>query len=91
MTGVDLQLTLCPFCNHELDIKLYNGTYGCDTGCDYVRFKVNCPACGKMIYETGDFGEIYTDDDSEAEYREQFMTEFAEEVKKINRKRGANG
>lgn len=75
---------LCPFCNAKLEEELYDGTYGCDTGCDYVRFEVSCPGCGKMIYQTGDFGFIEGDSKAETEYREQFMAEFAEAVQKIN-------
>lgn len=82
-------MTLCPFCNHQLDIGMFNGTYGCDTGCSYIRFEVQCPGCGRSIYETGDFGEYY-DDAGEAEYREQFMEEFVEAVQRINAAKAAN-
>ena len=74
--------TLCPFCNGVLDIEMFNGSYGCDTGCDYVRFEVDCPHCHKMVYQTGDFGEF--DDTDEEEYRERFMADFAIEVQRIN-------
>lgn len=87
--------TLCPFCNGIVDIDMYNGTYGCDTGCDYVRFEVHCPHCHRMIYQTGTFGEFGGDTEDEEylpsakHYRDQFMAEFAEAVVKINARRAA--
>lgn len=80
---------LCPFCNAELEEKMYDSTYGCDTGCEYVRFEINCPRCNKMIYATGDFGSAFDDwDDVTAdEYREDFRAEWVEAVQKINAER----
>jgi len=77
---------LCPFCNHSLAIGMFNGTYGCDTGCSYVRFTVECPGCNKTIYHTGTFGE-FEDHTEQAEYREEFMAEFAKAVQEINAKK----
>jgi hypothetical protein len=87
------EATLCPFCNHVLDIKMFDGTYGCDTGCDYVRFEVECPGCKRSIYETGSFGSAFDDwdDTTEAEYRSGFMAEFAEAVQRINTERARGG
>lgn len=87
---------LCPFCNGKIEPEMYNGTYGCDTGCDYVRFEVYCPHCRRLNYQTGCFGEFgdpgNEDDDylpSAKHYRDQFMAEFAEAVVKINARRAA--
>lgn len=83
---------LCPFCNHELDIDLFNGTYGCDSGCEYVSFEVECPGCKREIYRTGEFGSFGDSpwDEPEDAYRERFMAEFAEEVAKINARKAGN-
>lgn len=37
-----------------------DGKYGCDTGCDYVRFEavLSCPHERDEIYQFGDFGEL---------------------------------
>lgn len=37
-----------------------NGTYGCDTGCDYYTLTatISCPHGETRDYEYGDFGEI---------------------------------
>lgn len=78
--------TLCPFCSADVDIELYDGGYGCDSGCSYVTFEVECPSCARLVYKKGEFGEIdnsYPDDTEEA-WREHFMQEFAEEVRRIN-------
>lgn len=42
------------------DPDAYNGSYGCDTGCDYARFEavITCPHGEREQFEWGDFGEI---------------------------------
>ncbi|MER7361903.1 hypothetical protein [Nonomuraea wenchangensis] len=42
------------------DPDAYDGTYGCDTGCDYARFEgvITCPHGEREQFEWGDFGEI---------------------------------
>ena len=37
-----------------------DGTYGCDTGCEYVRFEatLRCPHGEETEFEWGDFGEL---------------------------------
>lgn len=37
-----------------------NGTYGCDTGCEYARLtaQIECPHGRRVEHEYGDFGEI---------------------------------
>lgn len=50
---------LCPFCNApytENMLKAYNGTYGCDSGCEFYRVVVVCESCKREIYVKGDFG-----------------------------------
>lgn len=54
-------LANCP----TVDVHRYNavnGLYGCDTGCDYVRFEAvimcMCPGEWTVDYEFGTFGEI---------------------------------
>lgn len=82
------QRLLCPFCSAELDEDLYNGTYGCDSGCEYIQFSLACPACGKVIYNTGafgHFGDAY--EPSENEYRQEFLDEWAAAVETINAER----
>ena len=68
---------LCPFCNHQLDEELYNGAYGCDTGCEYVSIEIECPNCHKILWDSGTFG-YYGNRDEKAEYRAEFVEEFAE-------------
>jgi hypothetical protein len=38
-----------------------DGAYGCDTGCDYVRFDavLSCPHGPTDTYEFGDFGQMW--------------------------------
>lgn len=38
----------------------YDGEYGCDTGCEYVRFKatVSCPHQAPTEYEFGEFNDL---------------------------------
>jgi sarcosine oxidase delta subunit len=76
---------ICPFCNKELEEELYNSLYGCDTGCEFVRIEIECPHCKKVTWDSGTFGH-YGDDEydykTKDEYREEFMTEFAQWVEK---------
>lgn len=70
----------CRKCGHELevgeygDVQLTNGLYGCDTGCEYVRFEVDCPNCGDH-FEKGEFG-WFDDVDEKAEYLADFTEEY---------------
>lgn len=86
---------LCPFCNGKVETEMYNGTYGCDTGCDYIRFEVRCPGCHRGIYSTGCFGEFAeTEKDdynrSRESYYSDFMEDFAEAVQRIHQRRLAD-
>lgn len=52
------------------DPDAQNGTYGCDTGCDYYTLTatISCPHGETEDYEYGDFGEIaYLIEDLERE------------------------
>lgn len=47
-----------------------DGSYGCDTGCEYVRFEavLTCPHDEREEYEYGQFGELsYLIEDLERE------------------------
>lgn len=52
-------LTKCPDTIIIVD-SARNGTYGCDTGCEYVRFEatVSCPHGESCDYEFGEFSDL---------------------------------
>ncbi len=44
---------ICPFCSKPFTgemLEAYNGTYGCDTGCEYLTVEVECNNCKKIVY-----------------------------------------
>lgn len=43
-----------------IDYEATDGSYGCDTGCSYVRFEadVTCPHGFSEHWESGDFGRL---------------------------------
>jgi hypothetical protein len=54
-----LHLRECP----DLTVEhpdAYNGTYGCDTGCEYARLEadLSCPHGERETFEYGEFGDI---------------------------------
>lgn len=55
----DDHLTSCPDA-HAVDSDMFNGTYGCETGCEYARLEavVTCPHGFKEDFEYGMFGEV---------------------------------
>jgi len=73
---------ICPFCSTELEEDMYNGMYGCDTGCEYVTIEIECPACKKVIWSSGEFGSFGNDKEKE-KYHEEFMQDFAKEIERI--------
>jgi len=75
---------ICPFCNTRISGEIYNGTYGCDSGCDYVTVEVECPECEKVVWSSGRFGS-YENEEEEAEDRDEFMQEFAKALEEIVR------
>jgi hypothetical protein len=51
---------ICPFCDapySEKMLEVFDGTYGCESGCSYMDITVFCDACGKRVYVKGAFGE----------------------------------
>lgn len=78
---------LCPFCKKELEEELYNGVYGCDTGCEYVRIEIECPHCKKVVWDSGAFG-YYEDKEEKEGYREEFLKEFYEEMARLEELKG---
>lgn len=50
-------------------LEAYNGTYGCDTGCEYVSVVVKCDHCKRAVYVKGEFGE-FEDEEEKQEYLE---------------------
>jgi hypothetical protein len=69
-----------------LEFDSRNGSYGCETGCEYLRLEasVGCPHEDPVDYEYGEFGDIaglITDlEQEEARERiEQMMTDRAVE------------
>lgn len=52
-------LVSCPDITVE-DADARNGSYGCDTGCEYVRFEavLTCPHGERVEHEFGEFGEL---------------------------------
>lgn len=57
---------LCPFCGApytEEMLKAMDGSYGCDTGCEFLRVIISCAACDRAVYVWGTFGSTDTHDD----------------------------
>jgi hypothetical protein len=54
-------------------VMMYNSVYGCDSGCEYVRFEVSCK-CGHK-FDAGEFGSF--DDNEEANmFFQDFLKEY---------------
>jgi len=60
-----------PWDDELADGFLYNSMYGCDTGCEYVRLKIECRQCG-FEWECGGFGEFENDDECD-----EYLTRFS--------------
>lgn len=74
MGGVGEMKMLCPFCGEpytEQMLKAYNGSYGCDTGCEYARIVIYCDSCKREVYVKGDFGEYEEDDLKPEEWKKE--------------------
>lgn len=80
---------LCPFCNGVLDEDMYNGMYGCATGCSWMSIEIDCPHCQKVTWSSGTFGEF--DDQDREECRAGFIEEFQAEMLRIAESRAADG
>ena len=64
---------ICPKCECQLKEKIENGLYGCDSGCEYIRYELECVECDFYFYE-GEFG-YYEDEEEKQEYLENFRHE----------------
>lgn len=79
----DGEKLLCAFCSAPFTkemIEAYNGTYGCETGCEYYTVEVECKSCGKMAYKKGEFG-YFNDDKEKHEITEDAWTEMLRKAK----------
>lgn len=50
---------ICPFCDApytEDMLKAMDGSYGCDTGCEFMRVIIECGSCHRAVYVWGTFG-----------------------------------
>ena len=77
---------LCPFCDAPYTkemLDVYNDTYGCDTGCDYLRYVVTCASCSRVLYVKGEFGS-YVDEEHKKEYLDE--VEDAELIEAIEKR-----
>lgn len=51
---------ICPFCSApytEEMLKAMDGSYGCPTGCEFMRVIIQCASCDRAVYVWGEFGE----------------------------------
>ncbi len=67
---------ICAFCSAPFTkemIEVYEGTYGCETGCTTVEVRVQCERCGATCYEKSELGGVYKETTDE---------EWAEIIKK---------
>ncbi|MDH2424782.1 hypothetical protein [Sphaerisporangium sp. TRM90804] len=57
--GTNEHLKACPDITTE-NAEGSDGSYGCDTGCDYVQFEatITCPHGERDGFEWGDFGDM---------------------------------
>ncbi len=75
---------LCVFCNAPYTDKMVdvlNGSYGCESGCDYMTFIVFCESCKRAVYIKGEFG-YYDDDEEKREYISNVSQEEIEQALK---------
>ena len=77
---------VCPFCNAELEEDMFDSTYGCDTGCEYITIEIECPDCGKVMWRSGEFGSLEgITEEEKQETHDRFMQEFVKELERIKR------
>lgn len=51
----------CVFCSAPFTkemLEVYEGTYGCESGCETTNVKVVCANCGRICYEKSEFGDV---------------------------------
>ena len=56
------EILLCPYCSAPFTkemMDVYEGSYGCYTGCTTINVEVYCQKCGKEIYNKNGFGSVY--------------------------------
>lgn len=61
-------------------IDAYDGSYGCETGCEYARLEavVTCDVHGKKDWEYGTFGDLASLLDEFVENRNSYVEQLAE-------------
>lgn len=65
----EIEKLLCPYCSAEFTkemLNVYEGTYGCETGCSTCEVELDCEKCGREIYKKSELGGVYeetTDDE----------------------------
>jgi len=64
-------------------LDVMNGTYDCETGCEYITYVVVCESCKRMVYIKGDFGSF----DNEKEKHEYISNISVEEIENAIKKR----
>lgn len=62
-------------------LDAYNSTYGCDTGCEYVKVEIICDNCQKEVYIKGEFGEFTTEGEKQAYLDEVTEEDISKKVK----------
>ena len=40
-------------------MEVYEGTYGCESGCSTIEVVVTCSKCGRTCYEKSELGGVY--------------------------------
>jgi hypothetical protein len=77
-----MENAICPFCDAPYTDEMLtaiDGTYGCDSGCEFYRVYVECEACGKTLYVKGEFGDThYTDSNWREDVTEKDIKEAIE-------------
>ena len=85
-TNMEKERILCVYCNNPFTkemMEVYEGSYGCDTGCSTVEVVVTCDNCGKICYEKSNLGSVYeeTSEEEWLEIIEQAKENGLEEIK----------
>jgi len=75
---------LCAFCGTPYTkdmLNVYNGNYGCESGCEYVTYVVVCETCKREVYIKGEFGSYEEDDEKKELLKEIDEDEIIKAVK----------
>lgn len=57
-----METIYCVFCSAPFTkemLHVYEGTYGCETGCSSTNVEVDCENCGRICYEKSELGGVY--------------------------------